>query len=92
MKICSVVISFSISIALSSVCNAQPNPKPENATSAVVHAFETHNIVMFGEIHGNKQEYEWLRSLVANPEFADRVDDIVVETATRFTRNQSIAT
>lgn len=80
MKIRSVVISFAISIALSSTCNAQPNPKPENATSAVVHAFETHNIVMFGEIHGNKQEYEWLRSLVANPEFADRVDDIVVET------------
>lgn len=34
---------------------------------------------MFGEIHGNKQEYEWLRSLVATPEFANRVDDIVVE-------------
>jgi hypothetical protein len=34
---------------------------------------------MFGEIHGNKQEYEWLRSLVTTPEFADRVDDIVME-------------
>ena len=34
---------------------------------------------MLGEIHNNKQEYEWLQSLVANPEFADRVDDVVME-------------
>ena len=34
---------------------------------------------MLGEIHWNKQEYEWLRSLVANDEFADRVDDVVME-------------
>jgi hypothetical protein len=54
-------------------------PKVEDATSAMIHAFDTHNIVMFGEIHGNKQEYEWLCKLVARPEFADRVDDIVVE-------------
>jgi hypothetical protein len=66
-------------IAVSSICGAQGNPKPENATAAVLRVFETHDIVMFGEIHGNKQEYEWLRSLVATPEFADRVDDIVIE-------------
>jgi hypothetical protein len=34
---------------------------------------------MLGEGHGNKQEYDWLRSLVSTPEFADRVDDIVME-------------
>ncbi len=34
---------------------------------------------MLGEVHNNKQEYEWLDSLVSNPEFADRVDDIVME-------------
>jgi len=58
---------------------AQVDPKPEDATVAVLHAFETHDIVIIGEIHGNKQEYEWLRSLVVTPEFADRVDDIVME-------------
>jgi len=68
-----------IFVALSSVCSTQANPKPENPTATVLHAFEAHDIVMFGEIHGNKQEYEWLRSLVATPQFADRVDDIVVE-------------
>ncbi len=63
------------------VCIAQTasEPKPQDATSAVLEAFRTHTIVMFGETHGNKQEYEWLCKLVATPEFADRVDDIVVE-------------
>lgn len=53
--------------------------RPQNATDAVIHAFDTHNIVMFGESHGCKQEYEWLRGLVGRTGFADRVDDIVVE-------------
>ena len=34
---------------------------------------------MLGEMHGNKQEYDWLRDLVANSEFDDNVDDIVME-------------
>jgi hypothetical protein len=67
-------------LAFGSISGAQSDPKVENANVAVVSAFETHDIVMFGEIHGNKQEYAWLRSLVATPEFADRVDDIVMET------------
>ena len=53
--------------------------KPKDATSAVIQALNTHKIVMFGETHGNVQEYEWLCKLVGTPEFADRVDDIVVE-------------
>ena len=51
----------------------------EDATAAVLEAFKTHDIVMLGEIHNNKQEYEWLDALVANSEFADQVDDVVVE-------------
>ena len=54
-------------------------PKPEDATSAMIKLFDTHDIVMFGEVHGSEQEYAWLCKLVSNPEFADRVDDIVVE-------------
>ena len=34
---------------------------------------------MLGETHGNKQEYDWLHSLVGNREFAARIDDIVME-------------
>ncbi|MFZ0138394.1 MAG: hypothetical protein WAK89_15110 [Candidatus Sulfotelmatobacter sp.] len=65
--------------ALASLCPAQADPRPKNAAAVVLQAFETHDIVMLGEIHNNKQEYEWLDSLVSNPEFADRVDDIVME-------------
>lgn len=79
MRFRCVPVFAMLSLGLSLIGKAQSHPKPENATAAVVRAFETHDIVMFGEIHGNKQEYEWLRSLVATPEFADRVDDIVVE-------------
>ena len=58
---------------------APAQPKPQNATSAMIRAFDSHNIVMFGENHGNKQEYEWLCQLVNTPEFDDRVDDVVLE-------------
>ena len=59
-------------------------PKPKDATRATIDAFDTHNIVMFGETHGNKQEHEWLRTLISTPEFEDRVDDIVVELLTEL--------
>jgi hypothetical protein len=68
-----------LSFALASLCPGQADPSAKNATAVVLQAFETHDIVMLGEIHNNKQEYEWLQSLVANPAFADRVDDIVME-------------
>lgn len=66
--------------ALAFLCRGQnQQPKPRNASTAVVRAFDTHNIVMFGEVHGCRQEYEWLRELVGTAEFSGRVDDIVVE-------------
>ena len=65
--------------ALVSLCLGQADPSPKNASAVVLQALETHDIVMLGEIHNNKQEYEWLQSLVASPEFADQVDDVVME-------------
>lgn len=65
---------------LASFCVGQDaQPKPLNATIAVLREFDSHDIVMFAEAHGCKQEYEWLDELIGTPEFADRVDDIVVE-------------
>ncbi len=52
---------------------------PQDATQAMIAAIHEHPIVMFGETHGNKQEYEWLCRLVKTPAFANQVDDIVVE-------------
>ena len=79
MKLSHILLFVFIFLAFGSPSDAQGIPKLEKANAAVVGAFETHDIVMFGEFHGNKQEYAWLRSLVATPEFADRVDDIVME-------------
>jgi hypothetical protein len=79
MKVRRILLLGTSFFAFCSTSYAQGEPKLEKANAAVVAAFETHDIVMFGEIHGNKQEYAWLRSLVADPEFADRVDDIVME-------------
>jgi hypothetical protein len=33
------------------VCGAQTEPAPEGATSSVLQAFQSHNIVMLGEVH-----------------------------------------
>lgn len=59
--------------------NTEGPVNPQDATRAMIQAISAHQIVMFGETHGNKQEYQWLCKLVKTPAFADRVDDIVVE-------------
>ena len=66
---------------LTVLATAQTNhqPKPQDATEALIQAFTDHDVVMFGEWHGDKHEHEWLRKLVSTPEFADRVDDVVME-------------
>src|SRR5882762_9659546 len=64
---------------LTCAANSAQDVKPVDATRAIIQAFDTHSIVMFGEVHANKQEYEFLRALVSFPQFADKVDDIVVE-------------
>lgn len=59
--------------------SASGQPHPANAFTAISQLFRAHDIVMLGEVHDGKQEYEWLSKLVKTPAFAGRVDDIVVE-------------
>jgi hypothetical protein len=54
-------------------------PRLENAFSGVNRLFQTHDVVMFSEIRHSGQEYEWLSKLVKTPEFANEVNDIVLE-------------
>lgn len=72
-------LALSVLFMGSTLCHSQPEIKLEPATVTVLGAFRSRDIVMLGEGHGNKQEYEWLRSLIATSEFADRVDEIVME-------------
>lgn len=75
-----ILLLFLLTV-LQQICMAQNvvGPKPEDATQAIIRLFDQHDIVMFGEIHSSKQEYEWLSKLVKTPGFSDHVDDVVVE-------------
>jgi hypothetical protein len=76
MKYLCLLFLFSASLF---AANAQEQIKSDDATRAIIRAFDSHSIVMLGEVHGNKQEYEFLRRLVALPDFESRVDDLVLE-------------
>lgn len=65
--------------ALLLTVDANHQTQPRDASRAIIQAFDTHAIVMFGEVHENKQEYEFLRALVTARRFVGTVDDIVVE-------------
>lgn len=65
-------------LLLCSVGRAQ-NPAPQDPVQGIVKLFETYRIVMLGEMHECRQEYDVLRKLIAAPGFAERVNDIVLE-------------
>jgi hypothetical protein len=54
-------------------------PAPQDPIDSIVKLFDTYRIVMLGEIHACRQQYDLLDRLVAAPGFAERVNDIVVE-------------
>ena len=51
----------------------------QDPVRAIVDLFGTYRIVMLGEIHECRQEYDFLHKLISDPGFAGRVNDIVVE-------------
>jgi len=71
---------FLIALALGlSGARGQEQSKAEVAKSAIIEAFNSHSIVMLGELHANKQEYELLKGLVTSQDFVEKVDDLVLE-------------
>ena len=60
---------------------AQPAPRPRlvDPVSAIVEAFDTHDLVALGDAHGNEQSHAVRVALIRDPHFAARVQDIVVE-------------
>lgn len=55
------------------------NPAPQDPVRGIVKLFDTYRIVMLGEIHECRQEYDLLGKLIAAPGFAGRVNDVVME-------------
>jgi hypothetical protein len=49
------------------------SPEPQDAASAIVAAFRTHDLVALSDAHGNAQAQAFLQALVRTPGFADAV-------------------
>ena len=70
-------------------CEAQRSGKgaagdaPKPAISAVLNLFKTYEVVALPAAHGEKDEDDFILSLIRNPRFRDEVNDIVVECGNR---------
>jgi hypothetical protein len=56
---------------------AEPVPQP--AIPAILAAFDKYEVVGMTEAHGEKDEDDFILSLIRNPEFPEKVNDIAVE-------------
>jgi len=56
-----------------------PAPKPTNAVESIIKTFDRFPIVALGEIHWSITLHEFIASLIRDPAFANKVNDIVVE-------------
>jgi hypothetical protein len=54
-------------------------PRPLDATEAMLRAFDKYPIVALGDLHGCQELYDFITSLVRNPSFPNKANDIVVE-------------
>ncbi len=55
------------------------NPKPEDATSAILAAFEKYEVVGMSAAHRNKDLDDFILNLIRNPAFPSKVNDVAVE-------------
>jgi hypothetical protein len=55
------------------------NPKPEDATAAILAAFEKYEVVGMSAAHGNKDLDDFILGLIRNPAFPSKVNDVAVE-------------
>src|SRR5271167_1482721 len=79
-----VQIQTAALLSISSVLFAQPaaeTAKPQPAVGAILKLFDSYRIVMVGEAHLCIQEHDLFKALVNSPDFAGRVNDVVVEFA-----------
>src|SRR5271168_4598491 len=60
------------------------DPKPADATTAILAAFDKYEVVGLSAAHDNKDLDDFVLHLVRNPAFATKVNDIVVECGNSF--------
>src|SRR5437867_13435354 len=59
-------------------------PKPQDATKAILAAFDKYQVVGMGAAHGFKDLDDYILSLIRHPAFPDKINDIVVECGNRL--------
>jgi hypothetical protein len=85
-----VILGTLIFIALAMIASAQAVPRdpgPQNATPAILAAFDKYQIVAMHAAHGLKDNDDYILSLIRDPVFPDKVNDIVVECGNGFYQN-----
>lgn len=80
VKVFRVAVLSVIPCALlaTSVATGQ-SPKPRPAVDAIFKAFDTHSIVLLGEVHWNRQQHRFIQQLLRDPRVPGTVNDIAVE-------------
>jgi hypothetical protein len=68
----------SILLLLTATACAQ-DLKVEDPIQALVNLFDRYRIVMLGELHESRQQWELLERLITSPTFQEKVNDIVLE-------------
>jgi hypothetical protein len=59
-------------------------PRPEDATTGILAAFETYDVIAMNAAHDNKALDDFILSLIRNPALPGKVNDIVVECGNRW--------
>jgi hypothetical protein len=74
--------AFSVAVAaLLAGCGGTSTPQPEDATKFMISASRHFPILALDHLEdkGGANELELLRSLLTDPDFAENIDDIVIE-------------
>jgi hypothetical protein len=73
-------LSISAGLLVPIITLAQSNdPQPQDATTAILAAFDKYDVVGMNAGHANKNQDDFILSLIQNPKLPGKVNDLVVE-------------
>jgi len=74
-----LLLELLLSSASGGSLQSQSEPVPSNAVQGIIKAFDQFPVVAIGELHGRREDKDFLISLIKSPEFSVKVNDIAVE-------------
>jgi len=76
---CCVVAFLFLFTTRQSSQTSSSDPRPVDGAEAIIKAFDKYPVVALGDLHGCQELYDFITPLVRNPEFVNKVNDIVIE-------------